>query len=44
MSEVWDVDKDGTWRVRAMSEGILIRGEQIRHIEFFNDLKEPNNV
>jgi hypothetical protein len=44
VQEVWKIDDDGTWYRASPNAGILIRGDQIKHIEFWNDRRESDNV
>ena len=44
IQEVLKINPDGLWQRIPRSAGILIRGDQIKHIEFWNDEKEKNDA
>jgi hypothetical protein len=44
IQEIYRITSDGPWQRIPRSDGILIRGDQIRHIEFWGDRKEEDDV
>jgi len=42
VQEVYSIDDQGHWQRVARSEGVWIRADQIRHIEFWRDEEEEN--
>lgn len=44
IQEVFRISDDGSWQCIPRSSGILIRGDQIKHIEFWNDEEETSDV
>ncbi len=44
IQEIFKISGDGPWQRISRSAGILIKEDQIKHIEFWEDVEEENNV
>lgn len=42
IEEIYKIDNDGLWQKITPSSSVLIKGEEIKYIEYWNDKKEVN--